>query len=116
MPDAPKLPCKQPGCGTLSVGSHWCDEHRPTRARYSNREHRPNSHQRGYDYDWRVFRDAYLKANPLCVDCLTTNRPEPATELHHIVKLRDAPERKLDRSNVMSLCGTCHKRRTAAGE
>lgn len=116
MPDAPKLPCKHPGCPALSVGSQWCDEHRKNRKQYSNREPRANSHDRGYDYDWRKFRASYLRANPLCVDCLTTNRPEPATEVHHITKLRVAPERKFDPTNLMALCRTCHQKRTAAGE
>lgn len=117
MPTAPAKPCKQPGCPTLTIGHLWCDEHRANRERYSNRQHRENSHRRGYDYDWRVFRDAYLRANPLCADCLDTEgRPEPATEVHHVMKLREHPERKYDRTNLMPLCSRHHKQRTARGE
>lgn len=117
MPTAPSRPCKYPGCATLTIGHNWCDEHRPQRERYSNRQWRENSHERGYDYQWRVFRDGFLQANPLCADCLAQeNRPEPSVEVHHVIKLRLAPERKFDRTNLMALCKRHHQQRTARGE
>jgi 5-methylcytosine-specific restriction endonuclease McrA len=39
-----------------------------------------------------------------------------ATDVHHKKKLRDAPERKYDESNLMALCGGCHDVRTGRGE
>ncbi|WP_373322022.1 HNH endonuclease [Acetobacter oeni] len=36
--------------------------------------------------------------------------------MHHIQKLRDAPERRLDEGNCMPLCQACHSARTGRGE
>ena len=57
---------------------------------------RGTSHDRGYDHTWRRFRLAFLKANPLCADCYERGEVTAAVELHHIVKLRDAPDRRLE--------------------
>jgi hypothetical protein len=56
---------------------------------------------------------SYLEKNPLCVDCLARGRYSQATEIHHIQKLRDAPERKYDRDNLKALCELCHKKETS---
>jgi 5-methylcytosine-specific restriction endonuclease McrA len=39
-----------------------------------------------------------------------------ATEVHHVIKLVVAPERRLDPTNVVSLCHDCHGVRTGRGE
>ena len=33
-----------------------------------------------------------------------------ATEVHHIVKIKDRPELRLEWSNLMSVCRDCHER------
>ncbi len=71
---------------------------------------------RGYDAAWRRFREAYLNEHPLCADCIGDGVYKPAREVHHIAKLRDAPELKLDATNVLGLCKSCHSSRTARGE
>lgn len=58
----------------------------------------------------------FLAEHPLCVDCLVSPRMEPATEVHHIRKLRDHPTLRLDPANCMALCRSCHSIRTARGE
>ena len=37
-------------------------------------------------------------------------------DVHHIIKLADRPELRDDATNLMSLCHSCHSKRTAAGE
>jgi 5-methylcytosine-specific restriction protein A len=55
----------------------------------------------------------YLRAHPLCVQCLGRGRVTMATEVHHIVKLRDGGHDADD--NLMALCHACHSAITAAG-
>jgi len=50
-----------------------------------------------------LARDAYL-----CQRCLERQRITPATTVDHIVPLSVAWERRLDMSNLRSLCGPCH--------
>jgi 5-methylcytosine-specific restriction protein A len=83
--------------------------------RQRDRERRSAS-ARGYDRLWRKFRLVYLASNPLCVDCQAKGLITPATEPHHIAKLADRPDLRLDPANIMALCQECHSARTARGE
>ena len=58
----------------------------------------------------------YLGEHPLCHDCLSVDRVEPANEVHHIKKVKEHPELRLVRGNLMCLCKSCHNRRTSKGE
>jgi 5-methylcytosine-specific restriction protein A len=79
-------------------------------------EGRQSSSARGYDHEWRQTRADYLRRNPLCVDCMGQGRTTPATDVHHVGKLRTHRHAKHEESNLMALCHECHARRTAAGE
>lgn len=71
-----------------------------------------SSTQMGYGRDWRRFRLAYLDDNPLCVRCEASGIVVPATIVDHIVPLTQGGKR-LDESNVQSLCKTHHDLKTA---
>jgi 5-methylcytosine-specific restriction protein A len=79
-------------------------------------ENRPNSYRRGYDSSWKIVRETQLQDFPLCADCLKEKKYTPAYEVHHITKLADRPDLRDVSSNLMSLCKSCHSKRTAAGE
>jgi 5-methylcytosine-specific restriction protein A len=64
----------------------------------------------------RALRLSHLKSNPLCVDCREAGRLTAASEVHHILKVRDRPDMRLDPGNVMGLCQSCHSARTGRGE
>jgi 5-methylcytosine-specific restriction enzyme A len=85
------------------------------RARDYERE-RGSSASRGYGYDWRKFREHVLAERPLCQDCDAAGRVTAAEEVHHVVKPRIRPDLRLDPQNVVSLCVSCHSRRTGKGE
>lgn len=76
---------------------------------------RGSSTSRGYDAAWRRVRVAYLAENPLCADCFP-HRLTPATEVHHVAKVADRPDLRLDFDNLKALCKACHSARTAKGE
>lgn len=69
--------------------------------------------QRGYDAAWQRVRLAHLAAEPLCRFCKRMGRITAATEVDHIVSIREAPHLRLEDSNLRSLCKPCHSRRTA---
>lgn len=79
-------------------------------------KNRPNSYQRGYDSSWKVVRKYHLENNPLCNDCLKEGRYVGGNEIHHIKKLAEFPHLRDDPNNLMTLCKSCHSKRTAAGE
>jgi 5-methylcytosine-specific restriction protein A len=77
---------------------------------------RGSAASRGYDAAWKKFRAGFLRSNPLCADCFKAGIVTPATEVHHIRKLRDHPEVRLVWADAMALCRPCHSTRTANGE
>ena len=77
---------------------------------------RGSAHARGYTRAWAVIRKAFLQRSPLCHDCGREKPPrvEPATEVHHLVKLAEGGTH--DESNLLGLCKRHHSIRTARGE
>lgn len=71
------------------------------KARFDKR--RPSAASRGYDADWRRLRAKHLAAHPYCRRC-----GAPAADVDHVVSLREAPERRLDPTNLQSLCRPHH--------
>jgi 5-methylcytosine-specific restriction protein A len=64
---------------------------------------------------WRRFRLWVLHQRPLCEFCQRNGVTTLASEVHHLIPLRVAPERGLDATNVVCLCRACHARETLAG-
>lgn len=62
-----------------------------------------------YDHSWQKLRKRFLRAFPRCRIC-----GERANAVDHIVTVRRAPERRLDWTNLQSLCERCHNRLTDA--
>lgn len=109
--------CNHYGCPAL-VESGYCDKHKRTDSRKQYDKNRGSSTERGYDYTWSKVRKLKLQINSLCEDCLSKQPQKltPAVEVHHIQKITDAPELRLEISNMMSLCKPCHTIRTNRGE
>ena len=108
--------CAEKGCPKLTDGGTYCDLHRKERERLRSQRrrdpdagipNRPPPSARGYDREWRAFRDAVIAANPWCVRCLAHGRRTPATELHHIKPLAQGGAR-LDVGNVEPCCHSHH--------
>lgn len=100
-------------CGSI-VGKScsYCDGVRQTKTD----DYRGTNEQRGYGSDWARFARRYKQLHPLCESCLIDGKTSPAVDVHHIVKLKDRPELRLDENNVMSVCRACHKMLDNAGK
>lgn len=72
---------------------------------------RGSSTARGYGYAWQQQRRAHLDREPLCRVCLRSGVTTAATDVDHIVgKAKGGTD---DETNLQSLCGPCHSRKTA---
>lgn len=64
---------------------------------------------------WKSLRLTKLKANPLCEECLKTDRVEAAVEVHHVVEFMTGNNIEqikwlgFSYDNLMSLCLRCHQ-------
>ena len=72
-------------------------------------QHQRTTTQRGYGADWQRVSRMVRREEPLCVVCKAAGRARAATEVHHVAKVKDAPGRRLDRQNLMSVCRECHE-------
>ena len=105
--------CAHPTCPVLVADG--------TGSRCSTHQAAANAQRRAYDRarstdpfriystpEWRAFRAGVLAAHPLCIDC-----GAPASDVDHLVPVRDAPGRALDPTNVIPRCHRDHSRRTS---
>jgi 5-methylcytosine-specific restriction protein A len=96
-------------CGRFTVHACVCVQKRQV-------DRRGKTSERGYDWTWQRFRQTILAARPLCEDCQAEGRAVPGRDVHHVAKIRNNPDRRLDPTAVRVLCSVCHDRRTARGE
>lgn len=103
------MPSSAPRACGYCGGVHSQGERCPVTARRDTErkarfdQKRPSARARGYDREWEKARADYLLAYPYCARC-----GAPAALVDHKVKVKDAPHRRLDRTNFQSLCQPCH--------
>lgn len=111
MPYKPKKPCSYPGCAKLTNGT-YCDEHKALMDKQYNKYERDPKVKHKYGCNWKRVRDAYIKSHPLCEDCLEKGYTVPATEVHHVIPVKQGGSN--DWSNLAALCQSCHQKRHIA--
>lgn len=60
-----------------------------------------------YDWPWRRLRKRHLAQHPWCVRCGARG-----VDVDHVVPVRVAPHRRLDPTNLQTLCHPCHSKVT----
>lgn len=112
------MPVKAPricGCGKAIPNGAMCQCER-VRKKASDKLYdakRPNARQRGYDHNWEKEAKAFLTlpGNQHCVRCRAN-----ATVVDHIVSIRQAPHRRMDRTNWQPMCRPCNSRKNVRQE
>lgn len=61
-----------------------------------------------YGRAWKRIRDRYAAEHPLCERCLMEGRVTLMDEVHHILPISRGGTH--DKSNLMSLCHSCHNK------
>ena len=107
MPTKPKHPCAYPGCPALT-DRRYCEEHEKlTNQQYEKYGRNPATRRR-YGRAWQRIRNAYAKEHPLCEQCLAEGKVVPMEQVHHKLPLAEGGTH--ERSNLVSLCTSCHAR------
>ncbi|UYL94103.1 HNH endonuclease [Geobacillus phage vB_GthS_PK5.1] len=123
MPSRPLKPCNKIGCTNLTR-DRYCDQHKhlaEQRQRDKQRDKHYDKYKRNqqarafyHSREWERTRLAVLaRDNFLCQECLKNKRITRAVIADHIVPLLVAWDKRLDMSNLQSLCQSCHNRKTA---
>ncbi|WP_010309315.1 HNH endonuclease signature motif containing protein [Kurthia senegalensis] len=120
----PSKRCNAPLCRTLiDYRQQYCKEHAQTSTRkqetYSERKEKDSEALKFYkSKQWQRTSRNYRYKHPVCEVCKEIGIVSVANVVDHIKERKDllADEQHLlyDESNLMSLCHTCHNRKTAA--
>ena len=116
MPQRAAKPCAYPGCNALVRGKARCVAHqRDTRNYRTDARRRGSARKRGYDTQWDKVRRRHVAQFPLCQDCLDEGRVNASTiDVDHIVPFQGLNDpKRLDPTNLRSLCRMHHNRKTA---
>ena len=115
MPRKPKRPCSYPGCPNLCDGMYctahaaYAEQQKCDAQRRYNRTERDPAVVKQYNGRYRRLRELYIKAHPLCEECLRNGRTVPAEEVHHILPVKWGGKHSFE--NFMALCQSCHTKK-----
>ena len=100
--------CCKAGCGTLTRNK-YCDKHTYEKNRY-NRERTDRQYTDFYKTkEWLTVRGIALARDRYqCVMCKRKGIITMATMVHHIIPVKKDWNKRLELSNLMSLCECCH--------
>ena len=107
MPSGVKRPCSEPGCPRFAEVRGKCAPH-ASEADLA----RGSAAERGYDHAWRQLREAYIREHPLCeikTHCKGIIPDCAATEVDHIIPIKDRPDLRMVWSNLQSSCVACNR-------
>lgn len=107
MPRKPKQPCAYPGCPNLSDG-RYCEQHRKLVEKNYEQYSRDPAVHKEYGRAWKRIRDSYVKTHPFCERCFEQGILVSVDEVHHKIPISQGGTH--DRSNLMSLCKSCHNK------
>ena len=127
MPYKARRGCSYPGWANLVVdvstkggsfleggknfvrGPLFCNEHIHLQGKQYDKFERKYNHRERYDSRWDKVRNIYIKAHPLCEECLKENKSTIARIVHHIKPIEDGGD-KYAFDNLMSVCDSCHQK------
>ena len=112
MPTIPLRPCRKPGCLELVPGG-YCEAHTPKRT--DSRSAEAKAWHRLYLLPiWTEdLRPTQLLKEPFCEECAKQGRRVWATDVDHRREHKGDMAIFVDRSNLRSMCHSCHSRKTA---
>jgi len=114
-----KKKCSKTSCREyIDYSEQYCDKHKGNTNKVYNRTIRYSADNRQFtefynSSKWRKLSKRKRLSNPCCEKCLEQGRIIPVDVVDHIIELKDDWEKRLDWSNLQSLCHACHNFKTA---
>lgn len=123
--------CNHPGCTTLiPYDQRYCKKHdyrkpityadkqerhrlnKQTYHKRMNSKHEGKYQQFYHGTEWKKLSHHWLMMHPLCVDCEAQGIYRKGDLVDHVIELRDDWSKRLDPSNLQTLCYACHNKKT----
>ena len=112
MPRKSPTICNAVGCSQLTYDG-YCSKHKHDVDRDYSQYRTDVKEQTFYkSLAWKKLREYKRNINPLCQHCLSNGIATPMDVADHIEEIKDNWSRRLDLSNLMSLCYSCHNKKT----
>ena len=109
----PLRPCRKPGCRTL-VSAGYCEQHQPKRSNNDRSEEAQSWHWFYSTPEWKGdLRPMQLLREPFCEECAKRGIRVRATDVDHRKDHKGDWQKFIDKTNLRSLCHSCHSRKTA---
>lgn len=109
MASKPLRPCRHPGCVALTREG-WCPAHKPKPA--ARRESAAWHNWYNLSIWTDQLRPAQLLREPFCRECAHQGWRVRATDVDHVQDHKGNWALFIDKSNLESLCHSCHSRKT----
>lgn len=118
MPNKPLKPCNKIGCNELTK-NRYCDKHEQEEKKikadgnsyYDKNKRNQETNVFYHSKAWIKTRQvALLRDNYLCQHCLKEKKITKADMVHHIVEVKKDWSKRLELSNLKSLCHSCHSK------
>lgn len=91
------------------------ERHRLNKQTYHKRmnsKHEGKYQQFYHSTAWKKLSHQWLLNHPLCVDCEAQGIYRKGDLVDHVIELRDDWSKRLDPSNLQTLCYACHNKKT----
>ncbi|MEY9979035.1 HNH endonuclease [Lysinibacillus sp. RC79] len=114
----PQRQCKHSTCRTLiDYDQQYCESHKPRTQRpqqsYAERMEKDGQYRRFYkSKSWQNLSFRYRLSHPICEECIQLGLAVKADVTDHIVEIKDDWTRRLDETNLRSLCHHHHAIKT----
>lgn len=114
----PQKQCNNALCRRLiDYTEQYCVNHKPKYQRpqesYSERMEKDGQYRKFYKSKaWRDMSYIYRLNNPVCEQCIELGIAAKADVVDHIIEIKDDWSRRLDDSNLKSLCHQHHEIKT----
>jgi len=107
------IPCKKYGCGSVvSILDGYCAKHKRHGKSRELLQKEKSTVSFYNSAKWRLFAKNYKQLNPLCEKCLQIGKTTTTYCVDHIIEIKDGGDLTTD-DNAMSLCRSCHSKKTA---
>ncbi|MCM3619172.1 HNH endonuclease [Sutcliffiella horikoshii] len=110
----PQRPCREIGCGKLTRDS-YCEIHKKSQQEITrnynqyNRDDKVNGFYQSTGWR-RARRLALERDNHLCQRCIKQSKLQAAQLVHHIVEVKVDWSKRLELTNLESICHSCHNK------
>lgn len=123
VPRKAKKPCMKSGCSKLVQSPNkYCEEHKiiDDTSKQNRNKYYDKTIRNGRDKQYTVFYkstewdkarlQALVRDKYLCQHCLKEKRLTLADMVHHKISIKENFAKRLELSNLVSLCNVCHNK------